>query len=41
MVIARQTSIQLDPGQVTIWVLLGAGLAMVIGGIATAATRRR
>ena len=41
MVIARQASIQLDPAQVAIWVLLGAGLAMVIGGIASAATRRK
>ncbi|HEY8295691.1 MAG TPA: hypothetical protein VIG41_10160 [Micrococcaceae bacterium] len=41
IIIARQASIQLDPAQVAIWLLLGAGFAMVIGGIASAATRRK
>ncbi|MDQ6755288.1 MAG: hypothetical protein M3017_18250 [Actinomycetota bacterium] len=41
IIIARQAPIQLDPAQVAIWLLLGAGFAMVIGGIASAATRRK
>ena len=41
IIIARQASIQLDPTLVTIWLLLGAGLAMVTGGIVSAAARRK
>lgn len=41
IIFARQAAIQLDPAEVAIWLLLGAGFAMVIGGIASAATRRK
>lgn len=41
IIIARQAAVQLDPAQVAIWLLLGAGFAMVVGGVASAATRRK
>ncbi|MCU1574102.1 MAG: hypothetical protein JWO93_2184 [Micrococcaceae bacterium] len=40
LVVVQQAGLRLDPGQVVIWLLLGAGAAMVLGGAASAARRR-
>lgn len=40
VVIARMTSIQLDPAMTAMWILLGAGLAMVAGGAAYVLRKR-
>jgi hypothetical protein len=40
LVVVQQAGLRLDAGQVVIWLLLGAGVAMVVGGAASAARRR-
>jgi hypothetical protein len=40
LVVVQQAGLRLDPGQVVIWLLLGAGAAMVLGGAVSAARRR-
>lgn len=40
MIAARQAGLSLDAGQTAMWVLFGAGLAMVLGGAVSIMRRR-
>ncbi|WP_035750187.1 hypothetical protein [Arthrobacter sp. 35W] len=40
-IVARQAGLVLDLGQILIWLLLGAGVAMVVGGAASLARRKK
>ncbi|WP_427015329.1 hypothetical protein ACQCSX_10790 [Pseudarthrobacter sp. P1] len=40
-IVVRQSGIVLDLGQTLIWLLLGAGLAMVVGGALSLGRRKR
>ncbi|WP_125615339.1 hypothetical protein [Specibacter cremeus] len=40
MIVTRQAGLNLDPGQTAMWLLFGAGAALVAGGVASIVRRR-